>query len=324
MSTKKKVLIIDGLNNFLRSYVVDPSICSEGSPCGGTKGFMKSLQKLCRETNPHQIIVVWDGAGGSKKRKKMHSEYKEGRTPIKLNRSVHNLSDIEESENKANQFVKLADYLNNMPLIQLMQDNVEADDIIAKLCISEQLRGMIKIIVSSDKDFIQLCDSETILMRPVQKEILNEKRIIEEYGIHPNNFALARSIVGDKSDNLEGVYGVGLPTVSKRFPFLKEQKSYLLTDVINFANEHIGESKVYVDVIDSERKIELNYRMMQLYVPSLSPQASKNIRETLEQFEPVFNKTSIMTKMIKDGFTDFNWDSLFQAFRFIVAEYKRK
>lgn len=319
---KDKIIIIDGHNLFIRNYVIDPSLCSDGSPCGGVKGFMKSLQKLSREIKPHEIVVVWDGAGGSKKRKKINSGYKEGRKPIKLNRAVHNLTDEDEALNKTSQFVRLAEYLNHMPIIQLVQDNVEADDIIARLCSLQHYKGMIKVIVSSDKDFIQLCDAETILMRPIQKEILNEKRIIKEYGIHPNNFAIARAIVGDKSDNLEGVYGVGLITVAKRFPFLANKQSMLLEDIMKYSEEHKEESKVYSDILQQEDKIAINYRMMQLYVPSLSPQSSKNVKEIVEQFVPSFNYTQVTTKMITDGFTDYNWDSLFQTFRFIVAESK--
>ena len=66
---KKKLMVIDGTNNFYRSYIVDPSISTNGSPIGGVKGFFKTLQKMSREINPDQIVVCWDGEGGSKKRK---------------------------------------------------------------------------------------------------------------------------------------------------------------------------------------------------------------------------------------------------------------
>jgi 5'-3' exonuclease len=63
-----KVLIVDAMNTFIRNYVMDPSIGADGSPIGGTRGFLKTLQKLIREINPSQVVVVWDGGGGSKKR----------------------------------------------------------------------------------------------------------------------------------------------------------------------------------------------------------------------------------------------------------------
>ena len=97
---KKRVLIVDALNAYLRAYIVDPSLSSNGQPIGGIKGFIKILQKLVRQTRPDNVVVVWDGPNGSKKRKSMDKNYKEGRKPIRLNRSVHNLTDDEELQNK--------------------------------------------------------------------------------------------------------------------------------------------------------------------------------------------------------------------------------
>jgi DNA polymerase-1 len=65
----KRVLIIDALNAYLRAYIVDPSLSTNGDPIGGVKGFIKILQKLARQIEPDSIIVVWDGPNGSKKRK---------------------------------------------------------------------------------------------------------------------------------------------------------------------------------------------------------------------------------------------------------------
>ena len=67
----KRVLIVDALNAYLRAYIVDPSISTNGDPIGGLKGFIKILQKLVRTTSPDNVIVVWDGPNGSKKRKTM-------------------------------------------------------------------------------------------------------------------------------------------------------------------------------------------------------------------------------------------------------------
>ena len=79
---KKRLLVIDGTNNFYRSYIVDPSLSSNGAPIGGVKGFVKILQKLCRETKPDEIVICWDGAGGSKRRQNMSKGYKAGRKPL--------------------------------------------------------------------------------------------------------------------------------------------------------------------------------------------------------------------------------------------------
>ena len=64
----KRVLVIDALNAYLRAYIVDPSLSSNGQPIGGIKGFLKILQKLVREINPSEVLVIWDGPNGSMKR----------------------------------------------------------------------------------------------------------------------------------------------------------------------------------------------------------------------------------------------------------------
>ena len=67
MSKRKRTIIIDALNMYFRAYIVDPSLSTNGQPIGGTKGFLKILQKLLRETQANRVIVAWDGPGGSRK-----------------------------------------------------------------------------------------------------------------------------------------------------------------------------------------------------------------------------------------------------------------
>ena len=111
---KKRVLIIDALNAYLRAYIVDPSISANGQPIGGLKGFIKILQKLVRDTRPEEIVIVWDGPNGSRKRKSMDSNYKAGRKPIRLNRAFHNLTDDQEMQNKVWQQSRLIEYINEL------------------------------------------------------------------------------------------------------------------------------------------------------------------------------------------------------------------
>ena len=99
----KRVLIIDALNIYLRAYISNPSIALNGEPIGGAFGFLKSLQKYCREMKPDHIVVCWDGPDGSRKRKTMHKGYKDGRKPIRLNRNVRIMSEEEEQNNKKQQ-----------------------------------------------------------------------------------------------------------------------------------------------------------------------------------------------------------------------------
>jgi len=308
-----RVMIIDALNLYFRNYIVDPSRSTTGGqPIGGLQGFLRSLQKLTRDIEPDKIIICWDGAGGSQKRKSLVKDYKAGRKPIRLNRGVRNLTENEEIANKVWQQTRLVEYLNETPIIQLMLPSVEADDIISYVAQYPKLKEWQKVIVSSDKDFYQLCDDNTIIFRPVQKQTKNKFSIIEEFGIHPVNFALARAIAGDPSDNLPGVDGVGLPTVSKRLPFLKDDKSYTLNEVGDYCEKVEGKIKAYENIAEQIDKVKLNYKMMQLYSPSISVQGKTKIEYALDEFEYGFNKTEVKKMMIQDGFGDWSWNDLFR------------
>jgi DNA polymerase-1 len=317
-----KILIIDFLNLFIRSYVVNPSISKQGQPIGGIVGVFKSLQKLCRDTKPDKIIFCHDGPGGSRKKKALHKDYKEGRNPLRLNRNVKVLDEKQELENRLWQQLKTFDYLNFCPVIQLMEENVEADDLISYIVQHKDHQEQVKMIVSSDKDFIQLLDDKTILIRPVQDEILNKNRVIEEYKIHPNNFALARSIAGDKSDNLDGIRGVCLASLSKKFPILAQEEKYSVDDIFEKCEENKEDGKIYTNILAEKQKIYLNYQIMQLREPNMSLQAQQKTNYVLENFEPEFNKTDFLKTSIIDGFADLKLIDLFTTFNRIISDYK--
>jgi DNA polymerase-1 len=318
----KRVLIVDALNQFIRGYIVDPSLSKNGDPIGGIKGFLKILQKICRETKPDAIVIAWDGEGGSLRRKQSVGEYKEGRNPLRLNRSVRAMSEKEEFENKLWQQMKLFEFLNATPVIQLLFDQVEADDLIAYTCQSEKYRDWQKIIVSSDKDFYQLLDDKTVVMRPIQKEIVNKNDVLEKYDIHPNNFAMARAMSGDPSDNLPGISGVGLKTVAKRFPIMKEEKQYLFDDLVNYSRGLEKKFKVHEVLEDNKELVLLNHHMMQLDAPMLSFQDVQKLKQIFNEASPNFNATEFRKLLLKEGFGEVNFTDLFVTFNKIVRVYK--
>jgi len=306
----KRVLIIDALNAYLRAYIVDPSLSSNGQPIGGLKGFIKILQKLVRETKPDEIIICWDGPNGSQKRKTMDKNYKAGRKPLRLNRAFHNLTEDEELKNKMWQQTRIMEYLNEMPIVQTILPEIEADDVIAYVTQMDYYKGWQKVIVSNDKDFMQLCDEETVLLRPTQNELLNKSRIVERTGVHPTNMALARAIIGDSSDNLPGIKGAGFATVAKRLNFLSAEKSYTIQEVIDFCEKTNSKLKFFSNILEGKEVIEHNYSMMQLYAPQMSFQSKMTVKEAVEGFECTFNKTEVIRMMREDGFGELNWEDL--------------
>ena len=306
----KRVLVIDALNMFLRAFIVDPSLSNHGQPIGGIKGSIKILQKLVRITKPNEIVICWDGPNGSQKRKILDSGYKEGRKPLRLNRSVHNLTENEEIQNKVWQQMQVIEYFNQMPIIQLILERVEADDIISYVCNSRHYDGWQKVIVSNDKDFLQLCDDETVVYRPTTDKIETKKTVIENLGIHPTNMALARAMDGDASDNLPGVNRVGMKTIATKLPFMKEGRTVTVDELIGYCENTESKLKVFKTIAESRKLIEHNYDMMQLYSPLISVQGKQTIDYALENFECDFHKTELLKLMIEDGFGELNWEEL--------------
>lgn len=325
VTKKKRIVIIDALNMYFRAYIVDPSLSTNGQPIGGVKGFFKIFQKLLRETKPDKVIICWDGAGGSQKRKAVVKDYKAGRKPIRLNRTIRNLSENEEVQNKVWQQTRLMEYLNCLPVIQLVLEAVEADDIVSYVCRSHpSLAGWEKLIISSDKDFLQLCDDETVLYRPIQKEVMNTPAVVRKYGIHPENFALARAIAGDKSDNLPGIVGVGLPTVAKRFPMFKEPRTITVDELIGYCETTDSTVTAYAKIAEGRETVELNYKLMQLYSASISIQGKTKIDYAINNCEHALNKTEFIKMMNEDGFGEGNWSTLFQAMNKIAFDFGRE
>ena len=96
----KRLLVIDALNMFVRAYIVNPSMSTNGNPVGGVLGFLGILRKLIRESKPDQVIICWDGPGGSLKRRQVVKEYKEGRKPLRKNYEVDGMDEQSEVDNK--------------------------------------------------------------------------------------------------------------------------------------------------------------------------------------------------------------------------------
>jgi 5'-3' exonuclease len=305
----KRVMIIDAMNLYLRNFIINPSLSTNGAPLGGLKGFLASLQKLSREIKPDAILIIWDGPGGSRRRRQQNENYKAGRKPIRVNRQT-DMSEEQLIANQAWQMLRLMEYLNELPVVQYRFDEVEADDVIAYATQIEHFAGWQKVIVSSDKDFLQLCNDETVLFRPIQKKVHTKLNIVEDFDIHPRNFAMARAIAGDASDNLKGVPRAGLKSIAKNLTFFREDKDVTLQEIFDFCLHIDSKAKFFTNVLSHRDIIIENYKLMQLHSPALSLQCKNKVHYAIENFEFDYNKTEILRMMNQDGFGVFNWEDL--------------
>ena len=246
-----KVLIIDGLNTFIRVFSVIPTTNDDGIHVGGIVGFLKSIGYTINMIRPTRTIVVFDGKGGSSRRRKIYPEYKAKRkTKYRVNRSYDFASPEDEKQNMIMQLQRIVEYLETLPITVLSYDNIEADDTIGYLCRQVLTESQITVM-STDKDFLQLANGRLKIWSPTKKKMYDESAVLDEYGISSHNLIWYRVLDGDKSDNIKGVKGLGLKTIQKKLPFLSENRIVNIDEVIN----KLPESK---DVI------ELNYKLMQL------------------------------------------------------------
>lgn len=292
-------MLVDGLNLFTRHFMANPAMTDNGEHVGGTVGFFNALMSLIEKCNPEGVIVVWEG-GGSTKKRGIYSDYKKKSKPQNLNRYYED--DIPSTYQNRNLQIKiLTDLLSKIPVCQVYIENAEADDAIGYLC-KYTLKDKNKIIVSSDHDFYQLIDKKTIIWSPTSKTFVNEKNVIDRFGIHPANFYLAKSISGDPSDNIPGVKGVGYKNLAKRFHKLTESTVYILSDLITDAKSQIipKSPKIFLDIVNEEDLIKRNIKLVVLDSNNLSIDQIAKLEDAIVKYSPMWDNMGIL-KTLKES-----------------------
>ena len=302
-SLNDRVLIIDGLNQFIRVFGAVPALNDDGEHCGGVTGFLLSTAATIRRLKPTRVIIVFDGKGGSNRRKSVYKGYKEGRTGLtKLNR-LAGYEDLEDQQvSMRNQFKRLIEYLQILPITMTYIDYVEADDIIAYLA-NHYFKKEVTIL-SSDKDFLQLVNERIQVFTPTKKKMYTEKEVVEDYGVTPQNLIFYRVLMGDKSDNIKGVNGVGIKTIESKMKFLTENKLSLDTFIEKCSSE--CDDKLSEKLKNNLDIINMNYGLMQLADPDISSSIKSNVRDLMDTHKPQLNLVEFK-KM-------FMYDKLYTAF----------
>ena len=203
----KKIILVDGNNLLFRSYYATAyngnfMKNSKGFPTNALFGFANMINKIINEENPTHIIVAFDK--GKTFRHEKYAEYKGGR--------------IETPEELKMQFPVAKEMLEYMGIKYYEIDNYEADDIIgtfAKFCDEDD--DFIGTIISSDKDLLQLISNDVDIKLLKQKDYIryNDKTFQEAYGIEPKRIIDLKALMGDSSDNIPGVKGIGEKTALK-------------------------------------------------------------------------------------------------------------
>lgn len=300
-----KTLLIDGSNLSIIHFTANPAIDQNGIPVGMVKGFLSTLSWMNRELKPDRIIVFFDGRNNSSERRKIFSEYKEGRKAKQVVGRFFQFSSVDKAEkNKEYQYNILRELLDELPISNIACNNFETDDAISYCVKNSNYFSLDEIlIVSCDKDFYQLISDKVLIYNPMSKLIIDKKHVIKEYGISPENWLLYRSITGDSSDNLDGIPGIGPKTILKLFDLSKDIK-FDITDVENVCSEVLSSNeeknksirKNLEKIKENLSLIERNWKLMDLTNPMVSSLSSEILDETIMEKNLKFKKLEFWKK----------------------------
>ena len=298
----ERILMIDGLNLFFRNFAMMNMVNPDGVHIGGLGGFFRSLGAEIRRVDPTQVYVIFDGAGSANARKNLLPEYKSGRDLQRITNWEAFDNKDDEDDAKVDQIVRIIQYLKTLPVKTIGIPKVEADDVIA------YLSGVVindpkdkAFIVSSDKDFIQLVNDNVIVYRPMEKEYYTEQTVIDKYKMSPKNFILHKTLLGDNSDKIKGVKGLGEKGLYKKFPELME-RDMDLQDIFSICEAKFKDHVVYARVLQNMDEMENNYKIMNLENPMLSTREKEYLDKLVssdippylpEQFVAFYNQDKL-------------------------------
>ena len=209
-----KTLLVDGDNLFKIGFHGVKELYNDGSHIGGVYHFINTIRRFLDEGQLDKVVVFWDGKYNSSIRKKLYPQYKANRR-----------QDMNEDKYASylEQKSRVKDYLEEVFVRQVEMEDNEADDLIAyycKIATNEQIT-----IFSADKDLTQLINERVTIFSPIVKQYykFGDKITINKVEIPHYNVLLCKIFTGDKSDNIDGIEGLGEKTLIKYFPQMQEK-----------------------------------------------------------------------------------------------------
>jgi len=276
LNTNSKILIVDVMNLFIRGYAANPSTNEDGIHIGGISGSLVSLGYVIKKFKPTRVILATEGKGGSQYRKLLFPEYKANRKKSKKKKKKYNRKfyyDDPEIEDKMMklQLSRLFEYFECLPITIVQNiDYVEADDIIAYIVNS--MPNSKHIIMSSDKDFLQLCSDNVNVYSPIKRILYNKENVIDVFGVPAHNLAIYRAIDGDSSDGIPGIRGWAQKSILKYVsPLTNLDDTYNIEILFEYAKKYNIKK-----LLENKNIVERNYKLMQLSNTNYLSQSIKN------------------------------------------------
>jgi DNA polymerase-1 len=319
LGINSKVFVVDGLNNFLRSFAMIQHVNPSGQHIGALTGFLKSMAYGMRLVRPTRVIVVFDGKGSSTNKRYLYPEYKANRGLKRITNWDMFDNQEEESDAIKNQLIRLVDYLRCLPIDLISVDKIEADDVIGY--IAKRLGDEVTIM-SSDRDYLQLASDRISIYSPTKKKFYEPKDVLKEYEVTAVNFLTQKVLLGDKGDNVPGVKGLGPKTLIKNFPELGKNSMITLEQVLNKCKD--SQVPIMRKIYDFRSQLEINRQLMDLDEPNIPEEAQEEIGRMMENANKDYNPAEFTELYNEDqlGQSITNLPSwLFTNFKYL-SEYK--
>ncbi len=197
----KPLILIDGSSWLYRAFHALPRLSApDGSPTGAIFGMGNMLKKLLKDYEPDQIAVIFDPRGKTFRHER-YPEYKANRPPVPPELSA--------------QFEPICRLVTLLGLPLLQMDGVEADDVIATLARQAAEQEQPVLVVSGDKDLAQIVNARVHLLDTMKDRLLDADGVFEKFGVRPDQIIDYLALMGDSSDNVPGIPGVGAKTAAK-------------------------------------------------------------------------------------------------------------
>ena len=239
-SDPNELVLVDGSSYLYRAFhALPPLVTSRGQPTGAVKGVINMIRALMKSCGHSNIAIVFD-AKGKTFRNDIFKEYKAHRPPM--------------PDDLKSQIKPIHNIISAMGLPLLVIEGVEADDVIGTLSLQATDEGINTLISTGDKDLAQLVNQRVTLINTMTNEILDPDGVVKKFGVEPCRIVDYLALMGDKSDNIPGVPGVGPKTALK---WLQEYDS--MEGIIENAEEIGG--KVGERLRDNFGLLRLSYKL---------------------------------------------------------------
>jgi 5'-3' exonuclease len=297
LKINSKVLLIDGMNTFFRNFAVINYLNSDGSHIGGLVGFLRSLGYASNLTKATRIIIAFDGEGNITNKKNLLPEYKSNRNLSKVTNWKTFENKDEEIGAMNAQLDRLLNYLKFLPITTVVVNKAEADDVLSyysKKIYNDDPSSLV-YLMSSDRDFLQLVNDRITIFSPTKKVFYNPEEVLKEYNVTPINFLTYKVLLGDKTDNVPGIDGLGPKKILKLFPELSLNTLFSLNDVFEKCRFKQSENFMYGKILVLKEQLKINEKIMGLHANIFTSNEQDYLDDSLDNPQSVLNKKEFKT-----------------------------